>query len=80
MTEDNSYQRFAPVSDLPEYSVWDNEEQRDLFPTKSGNRRYACRQCSGDTASLIADALNYYFVHHLIPMREAQKKRGETVV
>lgn len=53
--------RFKVVSDLPEYTVWDNERQIDLFPTKSGNRDFACKRCEQYTASIIADALNFYF-------------------
>jgi len=49
--------RYHAVSDLPEWTVHDDEAIRDLFPTKSGNRNNACRQCSADTAKLIADAL-----------------------
>lgn len=52
--------RFVVVSDLPEWTVWDQERKCDLFPTKSGNRDYACRRCSEHTAHLIADALNAY--------------------
>lgn len=63
MSEDNvkqtaGWQRFVVISDLPEWTVWDKERQCDLFPTKSGNRDYACRRCEEDTAHLIADALN----------------------
>lgn len=52
--------RFVPVSDLPEWTVWDQVNQCDLYPTKSGNRDYALRGSGEDTAHLIADALNAY--------------------
>lgn len=52
--------RFVTVSDLPEWTVWDNERQCDLFPTISGNRSYACQQCEMETAVLIAKALNAF--------------------
>ena len=52
--------RFVPVSDLPEWTVWDQVNQCDLYPTKSGNRDYALRGRGEDTAHLIADALNAY--------------------
>jgi hypothetical protein len=53
--------RFVVVSDLPEWTVWDQVRQHDLFPTTTGNRKYACWSgCSEDTAHLIADALNAY--------------------
>ncbi len=52
--------RFKVVSDLPEYTVWDNEKKCDLFPTTSGNRQYACARCKEKTAQMIADALNAY--------------------
>jgi hypothetical protein len=55
--------RFVVVSDLPEWTVWDQERQCDLFPTKSGNRDYACRRCDEDTAHMIADALNAHTVN-----------------
>ncbi len=55
--------RFVVVSDLPEWTVWDQERQCDLFPTKSGNRDYACRRCGEDTAHMIADALNAYMAN-----------------
>ena len=64
--------RFAPCSDLPEWTVWDNERKCDLFPTKSGNRNYNCRRCDEATAQLIADALNAYMAnaqHHARPER-----------
>ena len=51
--------RYEIVSDCDEYSVWDNNEKRDLFPTKSTNRNYACKWgCDKTTAKKIADALN----------------------
>lgn len=56
--------RFQVVSDLPEWTVWDNEKKRDLFPTRSGNRSYSCKICNEDTVLLIANALNYYFENH----------------
>jgi len=52
--------RFVVVSDLPEYTVYDREQQLDMFPTKSGNRDYACRGCDSARANMIADALNFY--------------------
>ena len=55
--------RFEAVSDLPEWTVWDNQEKRDLFPTKSGNRQYACKMCHENIALLIADALNAYLAN-----------------
>jgi len=53
-------ERFIVVSDLPEYTVFDTKEQRDLYPTKSGNRDYACKECDSATAGIIAAALNCY--------------------
>ena len=50
--------RYLVVSDLPEYSVFDTKTNRDLFPTKSGNRDYACRSCSRRDADMITNALN----------------------
>ena len=52
--------RFISVSDGIEASVWDTEKQSDLFPTLSGNRKYACKGCGIGTAEMIALALNYY--------------------
>ena len=51
-------EQYKVVSDFPEYVVWDSKYYRDLFTTKSGNRDYACRQCTRNDAELIADALN----------------------
>jgi hypothetical protein len=62
--------RFVVVSDLPEWTVWDQERQRDLFPTKSGNRDNACRRCGEDTAHLIADALNAYTANARLDRKE----------
>ena len=50
--------RFVVVSDLPEWTVWDQKQQCDLFPTKSGNRDRSCGRCYEETAHMIADALN----------------------
>jgi|GEM_PF-1995180 len=50
--------RFVVVSDLPEWTVWDQKRQCDLFPTKSGNRDKSCGRCYEETAHMIADALN----------------------
>jgi hypothetical protein len=51
--------RYRIVSDGDEYTVWDSEANSDLFPTRTGNRRYACRfGCSKQMAKRIADALN----------------------
>ena len=55
--------RFEAVSDLPEWTVFDHVEKRDLFPTKSGNRQYACKMCHEDVALLIAEALNAYIAN-----------------
>jgi len=55
--------RFEAVSDLPEWTVYDHVEQRDLFPTKSGNRQYACQTCDEHIALLIAEALNAYIAN-----------------
>lgn len=55
--------RFEAVSDLPEWTVFDHVEKRDLFPTKSGNRDYAGMRCERHIAALIADALNFYFAN-----------------
>jgi len=52
--------RYEVVSDLPEWTVWDNLQKRDLFPTKSGNRDQSCRLCGSEDALLIATALNEY--------------------
>jgi hypothetical protein len=43
--------------------VYDHVEQRDLFPTKSGNRQYACQTCDEHIALLIAEALNAYIAN-----------------
>ena len=51
-------QRYSVVSDGFEYTVWDNEKKCDLFPTKSGNRDYSCKQCPESIAHQIATALN----------------------
>jgi len=66
--------RFVVVSDLPEWTVWDQERQCDLFPTKSGNRDYSCCRCGEDTAHLIADALNAYMVNESGQPRLAGKE------
>jgi len=63
--------RFVVVSDLPEWSVWDTETKRDLFPTKSGNRDYACKQCDSVTAAMIAESLNFYVAND-----QAQRPEG----
>ncbi len=55
----NNEQRYKIVSDGNEYTVWDKEKQIDLFPTKGGNRDYACTGCNKETAKLITRALNY---------------------
>lgn len=57
--------RFVVVSDLQEWTVWDQERQCDLFPTKSGNRDSACRRCGEDIAHMIADALNVSHLHEV---------------
>jgi hypothetical protein len=51
--------RYVVVSDLPEFTVRDRIKNVDLFPTKSGNRNYACSFCDEPTAKQIADALNF---------------------
>lgn len=51
--------RYVVVSDFPQFTVWDNKRNCDLFPTRGNNRLYACPYgCSGETAQMIADALN----------------------
>jgi len=72
--EMSNEKRFQVVSDLPEWTVWDNEKKRDLFPTRSGNRSYSCKICNEDTALLIANALNYYFENHQSEMPKNETK------
>lgn len=55
----NNDNRFKTVSDNDEYSVWDTQKEKDLFPTKSGNRDYTCKKCTKETADAITYALNY---------------------
>ena len=51
--------RYEIVSDLPEWTVHDNRTHIDLFPTRSGNRNYACKfGCTEQGAKFIANALN----------------------
>jgi hypothetical protein len=51
-------ERYVVTTDLPEFTVHDLVEKRDLFPTKSGNRDYSCSRCYEKDATLIAMALN----------------------
>jgi len=71
----NEKQRFTTVSDGSEYSVYDAEAKRDLFPTKSGNRDYQCKRCERETADQIALALNVY---HLTMRENACYDSGDT--
>ena len=66
--------RFVPVSDLPEWTVWDQVNQCDMYPTKSGNRDYALRGSGEDAAHLIADALNAYTANAGLEPLPAQQK------
>lgn len=52
--------RYSVASDGSENTVYDHEDNRDLFPTKSGNRDYQCRKCDAQTAEEIALAMNVY--------------------
>ena len=52
--------RFSVAHDGAESTVYDEQDGRDLFPTKSGNRDYQCRICDEQTAAEIALALNVY--------------------
>lgn len=52
--------RFVVVTDGDENTVFDNKKERDLFPTKSGNRDYQCKTCRPWTAKHIAAALNLW--------------------
>lgn len=52
--------RYSVASDGSENTVYDHEDDRDLFPTKSGNRDYQCRKCDERTAEEIALAMNVY--------------------
>jgi hypothetical protein len=52
--------RYSVASDGSENTVYDHEDDRDLFPTKSGNRDYQCRKCDAQTAEEIALAMNVY--------------------
>jgi len=58
--------RFKVVSDGNEFTVWDTQEERDLFPTRSGNRNFACKQCPEHIAGLIAEAMNAYIANSLL--------------
>lgn len=52
--------RYIVATDGQEATVFDLTRGKDLFPTTTGNRRYALLAggCTHETASLIADALN----------------------
>jgi hypothetical protein len=67
-------ERFIVVTDLPEYSVFDRLKERDLFPTKSGNRDYQCTACTEETARAIALAMN---VHHQTILENQLYEEGD---
>lgn len=57
--EQNIEERYALVTDLPEFTVTDRETDRDMFPTLSGNRAYMCKACLSADAEHMAYALNF---------------------
>ena len=57
--------RYIAVTDGDENSVFDTKKERDLYPTKSGNRDYQCKTCREWDAKHIAKALNLWEEMHV---------------